>query len=57
MLLLLLIIEEWARLGYFDSNLDPVRSLYDIEPCWLCFNGPFINFESWPTLKHYFRGI
>ena len=23
MLLLLLIIEEWARLGHFDSNLDP----------------------------------
>ena len=22
MLLLLLIIEEWARLGYYDSNLD-----------------------------------
>ena len=37
MLLLLLIIEEWARLGHFDSNLDPLRSLYDIKPCWQCF--------------------
>ena len=35
--LLLLIIEERARLGHFDSNLDPLRSLYDIQPCWLCF--------------------
>ena len=36
MLLLMLIIEEWARLGHFDSNLDPLRSLYDIEPYWQC---------------------
>ena len=36
MLLLMLIIEEGARLGHFDSNLDPLRSLYDIEPCWQC---------------------
>ena len=30
-MLLLLIIEELTRLGHFDSNLDPLRSLYDIR--------------------------
>ena len=35
-MLLMLIIEEWARLGHFDSNLDTLMSLYDFEPSWQC---------------------